>query len=169
MERIDCWHEGLAIWREHPLIGVGLGQFGQYHYKTAHNSYLLALAELGFIGMTLFAVILYMSVKIPVSALSHISTHRNEIVQGGVRLVRAWSLALIAAFAGLAVGIFFLSFTYHYVLWIYLGLSGAFYSALRRHDPSFRVRLSVLELCLIALGNCAMIIAIYLATKWMLS
>jgi hypothetical protein len=57
VERIECWVEALSIWRGHPLIGVGLGQFGEYHYLTAHNSYLLTLAELGPVGLLLFSIV----------------------------------------------------------------------------------------------------------------
>jgi hypothetical protein len=31
------------------------------------------------------------------------------------------------------------------VLWIYLGLSGALYGVVRRHDPSFRVTVGLRE------------------------
>ena len=41
--------------------------------------------------------------------------------------------------AGLFVGIFFLSFCYHSLLWIHIGLAGALYNAVRRHDPTFTV------------------------------
>ena len=83
--------------------------------------------------------------------------------------MRAWSMAMLAAFVGLAVGLFFLSFTYHYVLWIYVGLSGALYSAVRRHDPSFRVRLGWRDLALVAAGCLAIIGLVYLYTRWKLS
>jgi hypothetical protein len=83
--------------------------------------------------------------------------------------MRAWSMALLAAFVGLGVGLFFLSFTYHYVLWIYLGLSGALYSAVRRHDPSFRVRLRWPDLAIVAAACAAIIGLVYLYTRWKLS
>ena len=54
LERMECWQEAIAMWREHPVLGVGLGQFVEHHYMTAHNSYLLAVAELGLPGMLLF-------------------------------------------------------------------------------------------------------------------
>ncbi len=48
--RIDAWYEGFDMLIHHPLFGVGKGQFVEHHYLTAHNSYVLALAELGLIG-----------------------------------------------------------------------------------------------------------------------
>jgi len=43
LERLDCWSSALSIWRSHPILGVGLGQFTEYNDLTAHNSYLLSL------------------------------------------------------------------------------------------------------------------------------
>jgi hypothetical protein len=77
-------------------------------------------------------------------------------------------MAMLAAFAGLALGIFFLSFAYHYVLWIYVGLAGALYSAVRTHDATFRVRFGIHDLLLVAATNAAIITTVYLYTRWAL-
>jgi hypothetical protein len=169
IERVDCWAEAISMWRAHPLLGVGLGQFGEYHYMTAHNSYLLALAELGLPGMFLFGAMLYLSAKIPAAALAHLRTTTSPDVLAGARVMHAWAVALIAAFIGLGVGIFFLSFTFHYVLWIYLGLSGALYAAIRRHDQTFGVRLTGIDLALIAAACVAIIGFVYFYTRWKLA
>lgn len=168
MERIDCWAEAISMWRAHPLMGVGLGRFNEYHYMTAHNSYLLALAELGFPGMVLFGILLYLSAKIPVVALVHMRSAILPEILAGAELTRAWAIALLAAFVGLLVGIFFLSFTYHYVLWIYLGLSGALYSAIRKHDASFRVRLTGLDLGVVSAACTTVVVLAFFYTRWKL-
>jgi hypothetical protein len=77
-------------------------------------------------------------------------------------------MGLLAAFAGLSVGIFFLSFTYHYVLWIYMGLSGALYLAARRHDPEFRVRISARDLLLVGAFDAVLVLGMYGITRAML-
>ncbi len=154
LERIDAWSEALSMFRSHPLMGVGLGQFGEYHYMTAHNSYLLALAELGLPGMLLFSIVVYMAAKIPVEALGT-----------GEPAIEAWAMALLAAFAGLGVGIFFLSFAYHYVLWIYIGLSGALYSAIRTHNAAFRVRFGWRDLLTVVIADAAIVAAVFLYTR----
>jgi hypothetical protein len=166
LERIECWAEAIAMWREHPVLGVGLGQFVEHHYMTAHNSYLLALAELGLPGMLLFVIIVYLSAKVPVAVLRHLSSETSENVRIGAPLAGAWAMALLAAFAGMAVGIFFLSFTYHYVLWIYFGLSGALYSAVRRHEPTFRVRFGGRDLALVTSLALAIIVFVFFYTRW---
>lgn len=138
-ERTEILVEGLRMFRENPGLGVGYDQFTQYHHLTAHNSYLLALSEMGPLGLFLFFAILYVSFKIVVSAVLRYDRSGEAIV------ARTWSMALLASFTGIAVGIFFLSFTYHHVLWIYFGLSGALYGVIRRHDPSFEVKVGLTE------------------------
>jgi len=167
MERLDCWAEALSMSRSHPFLGVGLGQFGEYNDLTAHNSYLLALSELGVPGMVLFTIIVYVSAKIPLRVLRDV-TPRSDSTIAGVPVARPWGTALVAAFAGLGVGIFFLSFTYHYVLWIYIGLTGALYSAVRAHLPSFRVRFGWRDLAFVGAIDAVVVIVTFLQTKWML-
>ncbi len=48
--RIDAWHEGFQMLIHHPIFGVGKGLFTEYNRLTAHNSYVLAMAELGLVG-----------------------------------------------------------------------------------------------------------------------
>jgi O-antigen ligase len=142
-ERTEALIEGLNMLRSNPLYGVGTSEFTSHHTLTAHNSYVLALAEIGIPGFILFLFILYLSMKIPVQAM------RRYAHDADARVASIWSLAILASFCGVAVGSFFLSFTYHQVLWIYFGMSGALYGAVRRHDPTFEVGTSLLEKSLI--------------------
>jgi O-antigen ligase len=167
LERLDCWSSALSIWRSHPILGVGLGQFTEYNYMTAHNSYLLALAELGLPGMFLFSIIVYLSAKIPFVVLRDLNG--LPVGEGGLlsgaSVAGPWAMAVFAAFGGLVVGIFFLSFTYQYVLWIYIGLSGALYSAMRTHVPFFRVRFGWSDLGIVSGVNLAIIVLVYAYTR----
>ena len=131
-ERIDCWYEGMQMLRAYPIIGVGQQQFVEHHTQTAHNSYILAAAELGFFGLNLFSIMLYLSMKIPVTALRRLGPGGpNSPDRGAADVARTWGMALLAGWAGFLVGIFFLSFCYHQILWIYFGLIGAYYSAMK--------------------------------------
>jgi O-antigen ligase len=165
-ERVDCWAEAISIWRAHPLLGAGLGQFGKYHYLTAHNSFLLALAELGFVGMFLFTTLAYLGLKIPFVAWRETAHGDSPLGAPEARsVVGPWALGLVALWAGLVVGAFFLSFTYHYVLWIHLGLVGAFHSAIRRHDASFRVPFGWRDVFLIVAIDIGIIVSVYAYTR----
>ena len=52
--RVDAWYEGFQMFISHPLFGVGAGNFTDYNYLTAHNSFVLVLAETGFFGFILW-------------------------------------------------------------------------------------------------------------------
>ena len=50
--RLDHWSYGLQLFKTHPIMGVGVGNFadiGNYTH-TAHNSLVLVMAETGFVG-----------------------------------------------------------------------------------------------------------------------
>ena len=170
MERIDCWYEAISLLRMSPAVGVGLHNFGEYHYLTAHNSYLLAGAELGLPGFLLFNIVIYITAKIPFAVLRRYQSGSAALasVPEGVEVARVWAMALMAATTGLVVGIFFLSFTFHHILWIYVGLSAALYHAVRRHDPEFEVGFGWRDATLVGAGSVAMLGAVYLLTKLML-
>lgn len=158
-ERLECWYEGMAMLRMSPLVGVGGGRFTDYHYLTAHNAYILALAETGLPGFVLWSILLYLSVKGPLITLKRVADRPEAAV------AKTWAMALVAACFGLYVGIFFLSFTYHYVLWIYFGLCGAFYSAMKRHDPEFEVRFGWKDFALLFAGDLALTVLLFVYTR----
>ena len=64
--RIEIWKAGLKLFQQHPIWGVGPGQFatalgetfGSHYWKTAHNSFVQVAGELGIIGIMLFVAIL---------------------------------------------------------------------------------------------------------------
>jgi len=160
-ERLECWSEALAMWRASPLIGVGEGQFTEHHYLTAHNAYLLALAELGPAGLLLFSGAIYASLKITIRAQLDLAARPEAAA------VRAWASALTASVVGLAVSAFFLSVTYHTVLWLFLALVGSFYAATRRDDPTWRVTFGLRDALLVAGTDLGVVglLAIYIRLK----
>lgn len=57
--RIQAWKAGLGMGLKNPVLGVGARQFGWRWGKTAHSSYILALAELGIPGITCVLVLVF--------------------------------------------------------------------------------------------------------------
>jgi hypothetical protein len=143
-ERLECWSEGMSMWRENPFTGVGGGQFLQHHTLTAHSAFVLTLAELGPIGLFLWTTVLYTSFKILIGMQIRYAGRVDAAA------ARTWGTALLAAQVGLLVSAFFLSIPYHAVLWIFLGLTGALYESVRNHEPGFEVRFSWRDLTIIA-------------------
>lgn len=103
--------------------------------------------------MLLFGVLIYLGVKVPILIVRHPMIDGPETKE-----IKALAMGLLAAFAGLAAGIFFLSWCYHFVLWIHFGLIGALYACAKRLYPDFEVRLSRKELRNIFFGYIVMLI-----------
>jgi hypothetical protein len=146
-ERYEAWSVGLQLFRQHPLFGVGARMFQAHHYLTAHNSFVLTLAELGFIGLVLFTTVIYLSIKTLVIGLRELAS------VPGTAAAQVWGMALLAALSGIVFQILTLSFAYHPVLWIFIAMVGAWSSAIRHHRTSFAVRVTATDLFWIT-GGC---------------
>ena len=57
-DRLSLWASGLELFKSAPIFGVGFGNFGDSVGHTAHNSFILPLAELGIIGATIWIALL---------------------------------------------------------------------------------------------------------------
>ncbi len=126
--------EGLAAllaWADHPIIGVGPGQFPHYYRqyaevvgirvlardREAHNLYLGMAAELGIIGITVFLIILGLTFRDLIRARRALQVHdpfMAAIVTG----------FLFSILAYLATGIF-LHMSFIRYFWLMLGLAAA--------------------------------------------
>lgn len=155
-ERVQCWAAALTMFRRSPVLGVGLDRFLEHHHLTAHNSFLLTAAELGFLGMVLWSAVLWVSLKIPVLVLR--APAAGEVARSPA--ATTWARALLASIVAMVGGMMFLSHAYKDVLWIFLGLSAALYQAVRRHDPAFRVRFGTLDVAAVVGGAAALLLAV---------
>jgi hypothetical protein len=158
-ERAELLREAFEFIRGTHGFGLGLGQFTDESSigLTAHNAYVLAASEAGIIGLVLFGLALYLSLKVPV-----------VIWRGKYRI--SWSTARMApalavATAGVTIGIFFLSWTYKDILYLLLGASSALYTAARAEDPRVEVRLSVKEAACIAAGLLLMLFLVWVGMR----
>ncbi|MBX3221833.1 MAG: O-antigen ligase family protein [Labilithrix sp.] len=135
-ERTELLYDGVSMFMQHPLLGVGIDQFREHTSirLTAHNAYLLAAAELGGIGIFVWTSLYWMSMKIPLTIL------RTPPAALDPRLREA-AKALLVSFVGMAIGVFFLSFTYKQLLFVWFGMAGALYSVVKRQHPEFQVRM----------------------------
>ncbi len=138
-ERYEAWRTGFDMFRGSPVWGVGYGQFNDYHFLTAHNTYVLVVAELGIVGIFIFSMLLWTSMKTPITALKRFKGHPEA------RVAELWSVALLASMIAILSGCMFLSFAYHQILWIFLGMAGALYICIKRHDPEFEVKIGFID------------------------
>ncbi|HEX5058229.1 MAG TPA: O-antigen ligase family protein [Kofleriaceae bacterium] len=142
--RYEAWSSGLEMVKQHPFVGVGPRMFTDHHYITAHNTYVLTLAELGIVGMFLFVSLLFLSFKTLYVGIKELAK------VPGTAAAQVWGLALLAGLAGITFQINTLSFAYHSVMWLMFGLIGAWYSTVRYHRPELRVRMTLRDVVVVA-------------------
>lgn len=157
VRRLECWEAGSKMALHFPVFGVGHGNFLDHHNQTAHSAYLLAGGETGFVGLCLFLGIVWLGMKIPFTALKRYQTDDDPR--------RAWAIALLALMSGLSIGILFLSFTYHEVFWLFVGVAGAYYSVLTRADPGYKMKVGFKDAVLVVGVAVSMVLVFYLYSR----
>lgn len=134
--RSDLWKIALREAADHPIRGLGAGNFAvtSVHYlvrpgattradfvvttpKVAHNIYLEELAELGVIGLALFVSIPLLSLRCAYMAARRFSGHDD-----GLELA---ARAVIVAIVGVLAAGYFVSGQYSKQLWLLLALGPA--------------------------------------------
>ena len=104
--RIEAWYEAYQMFKTNPLFGVGQGLFTEFHHLTAHNSFVLVMAELGFVGLFFFTGFFYY----PYQWLwNNMMANRNSLMTpADVGLVSA----AYASLTGMLAAMFFISRSY---------------------------------------------------------
>ncbi|WP_281795977.1 O-antigen ligase family protein [Desulforhabdus amnigena] len=138
--RLLIWKRSLKIAFDHPLLGVGpaayMTAYGDYlnndrfdaelsaevsggKWQTAHNTYLLILVELGFVGFLIFFMILlrtYSNLRHTLSASLPFSKSPNN--------AQIYAAALSGSLTGFAICGIFLSQSYNGLIYEFCWLSG---------------------------------------------
>jgi len=159
-ERLEAWAEGLQMWRDSPLWGVGQGEFSEHHYLTAHNSFVLAAAELGTVGLLLFVGLYYVAFKVVLTGMRRY----RQVPDAAVAY--QWGRGLLAVLCGMVAGTFFLSLTYHPVIWLFFGLTGAYALAIRNHDPNWKLSLGRRDLGAVVGITTVLMVAVQVYTRF---
>src|SRR6185369_9268057 len=68
----------------------------------------------------------------------------------GTAAAQTWGMALMSGLSGIAFQINTLSFAYHSVIWLYFGLIGAWYSAVRHHRPELQIKMTLRDVLIVA-------------------
>jgi putative inorganic carbon (HCO3(-)) transporter len=131
--RINAWGSGIADIKGAPVFGVGFGNFTESADITAHNSFVLCFAELGFFGY-FFWLALLVTTALGLEALARIplKTAADFDFTRYVTTIRA------ALYAFLTTS-WFLSQTYKQTLYILLALAGVLIFSRRSVFPAISV------------------------------
>jgi O-antigen ligase len=141
--RVDAWFEGFEMFRSHPVFGIGKDLFTDHNPLTAHNSFVLAIAELGVVGYFFWLAIVVLS------GLMLYRLVRADAPQASPPGVSAgadaqaiewsdWQLAartVMYSFVGVMVAAFFLSRTYIAILFLLIALVVAVHQSMRSRWP----------------------------------
>jgi len=174
--RVDAWREGIYMFRSNPIFGIGYGMFTEYHHLTAHNSFVLVVAETGILGAFLWVGLIYLSVKGLFTIRSEGRNIHKLIDYGDWDIVYKEQLQiqtkdfieisnlLQASFVGFMASAFFLSRSYNILLYILVGLATALYKIKRREwedeDKTFRTydAIAIFSITIFLMGMVYMIV-----------
>ena len=132
--RIQLWSDGLVAMRSAPVFGIGAGTYFKMAGNHAHNSFVEAYVETGFLGGTLFTSAFFLAAIV----LFRLKPDRLQPVEPELRRMRPYVLSLIV---GTIVGQFSSSREYSLPTYMILGLATV-YLSLANQTPSSLVRLS---------------------------
>jgi O-antigen ligase len=142
--RLTYWTRGIEITNDHPLLGIGYGNWAAYygdHYdgpvQQAHNSVLQAASELGYPG--LLSLLLLVGCSFALNARS-----RALAIRAGPdgRLTYNLAIGLDGALIGFLVSGFFISALYYPFFWINLAMTVALATVAKRLPVTSPARLS---------------------------
>lgn len=146
--RLALWGDGLQLFKESPLFGVGFEGFAQQAIgHTAHNSFIVCLAELGLFGY-LFWVALF---AFTISGLNSLikwceqgrlrtvktpAQHLEDDDDSGRAEISKWAKAMRLSIAGFLAGAWFLSRAHVPTLYLALGMAVAVLLIAKRGEDS---------------------------------
>jgi putative inorganic carbon (HCO3(-)) transporter len=144
--RVDAWYEGMHMFMSQPLFGVGAGNFTDHNNLTAHNSFVLVLAETGFIGFTLWMAFIGYCFWMMVAVLRF---KPMALEESAVQLLdwsveRELAMTLLLSLCGMFAAAFFLSRSYNFVLYLVMAVVVGYYVGARKRFPGLRT-FSLLE------------------------
>jgi len=169
--RVDAWYEGFQMLKLNPLFGIGKNNFTEYHHLTAHNSFVLVLAETGLIGYFVWISFVVLSFYMLYLIATKKSVTGNQALvqwQGSISEIQRIANTLIFAFLGFFSTAFFLSRSYNILVFILCAMSVAHYQNARLEYPDIKnvtFSSSFKPLVIITISS---VIGMYLITKFLL-
>lgn len=149
--RLKLWEIAIALFGDHPVLGVGIGNFPQYYIeaerlhrigpfyefgednvekiRVAENTYLQLAAETGVLGLAAAALVVGAMIRLSVLLLRNARSQETRDHAG----------VLLAGMVGYAVsGLFVTAYTFYFATTLLVGFLFAFVLVLDRHDMGLR-------------------------------
>jgi O-antigen ligase len=125
-QRIQLWSDGLMLFRESPVFGIGEGNYADRVGLEAHNSFVHCFTELGFFGGTSFLGAFYLALI----GLQRCRADDDPLIQ-----LRPFLMAMIA---GYVAGILALSRSYVVPTYLMLALAVVYHRLAGFEQPLTR-------------------------------
>lgn len=163
-KRTELWKAGWKIFLDHPIIGVGPGNYGiwlpeYYSYKkpwtmwkrSAHSIYITLLSEMGVVGTFLFLIILwanyknyryidYLAKRIRTGSIAQSFTdEETDVIKNAVRKLQLFSYSAAGAMAGYLVTGAFISVLWYGYFWTFTSFFVIIANIGRRVEEEFLI------------------------------
>lgn len=151
--RVEYWYQSILFLKSNPIFGIGLNMYTDTMPQTAHNSYALAFAELGFFGFYMWMGLLYVSFL----GLTRIQERVPQLYN--------YALGLQCGLVGFCAAAFFLSRTYVIIPYLIFALTGSLMHIAQQINPDVKFEFTKKDMrnnFLICLGT---IVLIYVTIK----
>ena len=163
--RVDAWYEGLQMWMSQPIFGVGAGNFPEIHGLTAHNSFVLVLAETGVVGYVIWFMFVTYGFRMTLAVLGHKPEPVENEIPAAWKVERSLATTLLISQVGFFSAAFFLSRSYVIILYLLTALVLGWYTGARERWPElprFELSRDLVRWSLIAVGS---IVALFIIVK----
>ena len=129
--RLIMWEDALEVTRDHPVLGIGYENWVEYYrahyphrdnFQVVHNIFLQASTELGLIGLGVFVVMIFWTLR-----MNAVTRRRMRSVPDG-RFFYFISMGLDAGLIGFLVAGSFVTVLYYPYFWINYALTAALYT-----------------------------------------
>lgn len=165
--RVEAWYEGVQMFLSSPLYGIGANQFSDQYHLTAHNSFVLVMAETGIIGITVWIAFLAYGFRMLLAMLRQPAGLAEA--PGLTPEDRRNALTLLLSLSGAMVCAFFLSRSYVVVIYLLTGLVAGTYLEARGRVPSLPAFPLSRDLALWPVVGCLAVVATWALVKILLA
>jgi len=172
--RLEAWYSGLhEMFLSNPILGIGKGNFVDFHGRAAHNSFVLVTGELGFLGYSLWGGALFCTVicgyfitkmrtsKLKENLAANNSEEKNILIMQELKLATTLFFSMVA----FMITAFFLSRSYVLVLFVFLGLNIAAQHRLLILMPELTKHLTINAIIKAIIAAWLMIVLVYITLK----
>jgi len=156
--RLEAWVLGMSLFKGSPLFGVGFGNFMEYHFRTAHNSFVLCCAELGLFGLYPWLMLIWISLK-------NTRFVEKELLADGQRDFAMYAYAAELALLLFVAGALLLSRTYHPSLFVLLGVCAAISRVFTKQSDQHYVLIEKRDLLLGFVLTIASVVGFYFVLR----